>query len=72
MADQRDVMNVNEGIDSFTLLHHDLNICTNSVLDFTVVRVFLVLVSKYLSLLRVRVFFCDGVQTALNLVMSDF
>ncbi len=26
-----DMMGVEEGVDSFTLLHHDLNVCTNSV-----------------------------------------
>ena len=30
-ADDADVMQRVEGVDAFTLLHHDLNICTNSV-----------------------------------------
>lgn len=29
--DQPDMMSADEGVDAFTLLHHDLEICTNSV-----------------------------------------
>jgi len=30
-SDDSDMMKRDEGVDTFTLLHHDLNVCTNHV-----------------------------------------
>jgi len=44
-ADELDVMSSHEGGDVFTLIHHELNICTNSVNSSTLFVLFIFIIS---------------------------